>query len=429
MSDIPGPRSRELSAQLAELECPAFAHRRKARAGADQSNPPIVLARGQGSLVVDVDDNRYVDLAAGFGAVLLGHDHPAISHSISQQSQRLVQGLGDVYASDAKVKLLGALAALHPAREAQTLLGQSGGDAVTAALKTATLATGKRAFIAFDGAYHGLGYGPLPACGYRGSFREPFAAQLSDHVHFAPYPGVRHASVDASLSFVRDLLSSYDVAAVLIEPILGRGGCVVPPPGFLSELTALSHEHDALVIADEIWTGLGRAGALVRSRADGADADILCFGKGLGGGLPISACVGSAAAMDGWRRGGEVVHTSTHAGAPLACAAALATLGALHSERLVDRAVAVGNRVRAQLAERIGSVHRAARVRGAGLMIGIELANATEAQRVIAGALQRGYLVISGGVHGDTLTLTPPLTIDEQLLLGFGDAVCEILQE
>jgi 4-aminobutyrate aminotransferase/(S)-3-amino-2-methylpropionate transaminase len=385
---------------------------------------PIVLARGEGSHVWDVDDNRYVDLAAGFGAALLGHGHTAIKRALAAQSERLIQGLGDVYASDVKVQLLGALAALHHG-DGQTLLGQSGGDAVTAALKTATLTTGKSAFIAFDGAYHGLGYGPLPACGYRASFREPFKTQLNANVRFAPYPGVRSASADASLSFVRALLREGGVAAILVEPIIGRGGCVVPPSGFIAQLGELAHAHDALLIADEIWTGLGRAGSLVRSREDGASADIVCFGKGLGGGLPISACVGTRAAMDGWRRGGEVVHTSTHAGAPLGCATALATLATLHSERLVERSAELGARALIELGRRLA--HVAKDVRGAGLMIGIELEDAATAQRVQREALARGYLVIGGGIDGATLTLTPALTIAEDELFAFGDVVAEIL--
>lgn len=415
----------ELARRLLELECPAFGSRR-ARQGGDPL-APVVLSRGQGSSVYDADGKRYVDLVAGFGAVLLGHGHAAIIDAVAAQSARLVQGLGDVYASDVKVQLLGAVAALHHASDAQVLLGQSGGDAVTAAMKTATLATGKHAFIAFDGAYHGLGYAPLAACGYRASFRSPFAAQLNPSLRFAPYPGVRGASLDASLTFTRDLLRAGDVAAVLVEPLLGRGGCVVPPDAFVVELTRLAHAHDALVIADEIWTGLGRAGSLVRSRAVGATADILCFGKGLGGGLPVSACVASREVMDAWRSEGEVVHTSTHAGAPLGCAAALATLAALDREQLVARSAEIGDRARDALASSLSDVPAVRQVRGAGLMIGIELDSATTVSRVIREALARGYLVIGGGVDGATLTLTPALNIEASLLIDFGEALREML--
>ncbi len=425
MSDDGHTRQAALAQRLLELECPAFGSRRARQAGDPLA--PVVLSHGEGSFVYDVAGRRYVDLAAGFGAALLGHGHPAILEAIAAQSTRLVQGLGDVFASDVKVQLLGALSALHPSAGAQVLLGQSGGDAVTAAMKTATLATGKHGFIAFDGAYHGLGYAPLAACGYRASFRAPFAAQLNASLRFAPYPGVRGASLDAALSFTRDLLRAGDIAAVLVEPLLGRGGCVVPPDAFLVELAALAHAHGALIIADEIWTGLGRAGSLVRSRAAGAAADILCFGKGLGGGLPVSACVASREVMAAWRSEGDVVHTSTHAGAPLGCAAALATLGALDRQRLVARAAEVGARAREALATCLSDLPAVREVRGAGWMIGIELDSAATAARVIRAALDRGYLVIGGGIGGATLTLTPALNIDPSLVVDFGQHLREML--
>ncbi|HZO15787.1 MAG TPA: aminotransferase class III-fold pyridoxal phosphate-dependent enzyme, partial [Polyangiaceae bacterium] len=260
------------AARLARVECPAFPARQSAR----RAPTPIVLARGDGDEIWDVDGRRYVDLTAGFGSLLLGHGHPGWSAALAAQSARLVQGLGDVYASDVKVMLLEELAALHPSPGARVLLTQSGSDAVTAAIKTAMLATGKNGIIAFDGAYHGLGYAPLPACGFSPSFAAPFEAQLNPHVRFAPYPGLRGATLDASLSFVGEILRGGDVGLVLVEPVLGRGGIVVPPLGFLESLRELAHEHGALVAADEIWTGLGRAGAW----RSGDDVDILCFGKG-----------------------------------------------------------------------------------------------------------------------------------------------------
>ncbi len=408
--------------RLAAVECPAFGHRRRTREGGSQGPTPIVLARGAGSHVWDVDGKRYLDLVAGFGAVLLGHGHPAIQRALHEQSERLVQGLGDVFSSDTKVALLEALAALHPAPDAQVLLGQAGGDAITAAMKTASLATGRSHFLAFDGAYHGLGYAPLAACGFSQSFRAPFAEQLSQNVRFAPFPGVRGATAKASLELVRELLDA-QIAAVLVEPVLGRGGCVVPPSGFLAEVAALARAQGALVIADEIWTGLGRTGALLCTRAEGVLPDILCLGKGLGGGLSISACIAPAEVMAGWTRA-ATIHTSTHAGAPLACATALATLAALEREGLIGRARALGDAARAELAERVGD---RAVVRGAGLMIGVQLADAASAQHAMAALLERGFLTITGGVAGDVLTLTPPLTIERDDLSAFGVALAEVL--
>jgi 4-aminobutyrate aminotransferase/(S)-3-amino-2-methylpropionate transaminase len=306
-------------------------------------------------------------------------------------------------------------------------LCQAGGDAVTAALKTATLATGRNKIIAFDGAYHGLGYAPLAACGFQAAFREPFEAQLSRQVAFAPYPGVRNATAASALDFVTQLSQAGDVAAILVEPILGRGGCIVPPDGFLKRLAAIAHQHGSLLIVDEILTGLGRAGSMVRSAADGANADIVCFGKGLGGGLSISACLAPRAIMAAWSQGGQVVHTSTHAGLPLACATALATLDTLDREALVERASAIGARFREALRASLDGCEEVSEVRGEGLLVGVELTSPERAQRLVGALRKDGFLVITGGVAGDTLTLTPALTIDEEKLQGFVQSLTTIL--
>ncbi|MGH7436167.1 MAG: aminotransferase class III-fold pyridoxal phosphate-dependent enzyme, partial [Polyangiaceae bacterium] len=335
----PGPRSRELAARLAAVESPSVEARRRQRAEVSGADPtPIVYARGEGANVHDVDGNRYVDFAAGFGALLLGHGSPAVAAAVAAQNERLALALGDVFPSDAKVALCERLAALLPGQGARVMLGSSGADAVTAALKTAMLATGKAGVVAFDGAYHGLSHGPLAACGLRPAFREPFAGQLGDHVRFAPFPGDA-SSLAASLAAVERYLAGGGVGAVLVEPILGRGGCVVPPAGFLGGLRAACDRAEALLVCDEIWTGLGRSGAWLASLAGGVTPDIVCLGKGLGGGLPVSACVGAARVMSAWgAHGGSTIHTGTHFGAPLACAAALATLDVLEERGLPERA-------------------------------------------------------------------------------------------
>lgn len=415
-------------ARLAAVECPAFKSRRQRREGAEHSHPPIVLTRGDGSYVEDVEGRRYLDLAAGFGSVLLGHGHAALTKAVHAQSQRLIQGLGDVYASDTKLLLLERLAALYPDVGAKVLLTQSGADAVTAALKTALLATGRNGVIAFDGAYHGLGYGPLPACGFAASFREPFAAQLNPHVRFAPYPGVRGATVSASLEMVEAWLAEGDVGALLVEPIAGRGGCVVPPVGFLMQLGELARKHGALLIADEIWTGLGRSGAMLQSVAQSARPDVVCLGKGLGGGVPISACIARDEVMEAWAQGGQVVHTSTHAGAPLGCAAALAVLDTVEREQLVVRAQQLGQQWQQHLRTALADCAAMREVRGAGLMVGVELDSAASAQRAVAGLLERGVIAITGGIAGACLTLTPPLTVDEDALMGMAPLLRDALR-
>ena len=416
----PGPRSRELAERLERVDCPAFASRRRTRPGGGDEGP-IVLARGDGANLWDVDDNRYVDLVAGFGAVCRGHG--AVATALARQAARLEQGLGDVYASDVKLALLERLARLHPEGNAQSLLGQSGADAVTAALKTVALATGRPGVVAFDGAYHGLSYAPLAACGFRPSFREPFAAQLSPHMRFAPYPGLRGASTDAALSYVEQELRAGEVGAVLVEPLLGRGGCLVPPPHFVRELCALAHARGALVVADEIWTGMGRSGAVAMSLELEAPVDVLCFGKALGAGMPISACVASEPVMRAWARQGEVVHTSTHAGAPLGCAAALDTLDWLLTPGRIEHIRARGAEARERLRTGLSGAPGLLEVRGAGMMLGVELDGDGAAVRASRALLGRGFVALAGGLRSEVLTLTPPFDVELDLLSAFADAL------
>jgi len=346
---------------------------------------------------------------------------------VARQEEELWLALGDVYPSEPKVRLTLALARLFPEKGARVFLGLSGADAVTAAMKTAVLATGRVGVVAFEGAYHGLSYAPLAACGLSAAFRAPFEAQLAPTVRFAPYPGDAREA-DRALGVVRAALRTGEVGAVLVEPILGRGGCVVPPPGFLGALRQACDDHGALLVADEIWTGLGRSGAWLASVAAGITPDVVCLGKGLGGGLPVSACVGREEVMRAWdARGGGAIHTATHFGAPPACAAALATLAELRRGRLVDRARRVGDRWRARLALAVEG-RGVVGVRGQGLMIGVQVeGGAARALAVTRALLAEGYIVLTGGAAGDVLTLTPPLTIDEPLLAPFDEALARAL--
>ncbi len=402
----PGPRSRELGLRLAALESPAVDARRVSReheSGDDLA--PIVYASAEGANVVDVDGNRYVDLAAGFGALLLGHGSAAASRALEAQGAKLWLALGDVFGSDAKLALCERLVKLYPEPGARVMLGASGADAVTAALKTATLATGRPGVVAFDGGYHGLSHGPLAACGLRPAFREPFAVQLNAHVTFAPYPA-EEGALEASLAAVKHALARGDTGCVLVEPVLGRGGCVVPPPSFLSSLRRLCDEHGALLVADEIWTGLGRSGAWLASVDGGVLPDVVCLGKGLGGGMPVSACLGSARAMGSWgAHGGSTIHTATHFGAPLGCAVALATLEAIDQGHLCERARTAGARWMTRLREatRAGNVRE---IRGRGLMVGVRVGGgAGRALALTRRLLERGYIVLTGGIQGTTCLL------------------------
>jgi 4-aminobutyrate aminotransferase/(S)-3-amino-2-methylpropionate transaminase len=405
---------------MAAVESPAFETRRQARASSSgEEQRPIVYARGSGANVFDVDDNRYVDLTAGFGALLLGHAPNPASEAARHASDELVLALGDVYASELKVRACEALTALFPEPGARVMLGLSGADAVTCALKTALLATGKPRVVAFEGSYHGLSYGPLAALGFAPPFRAPFAPHLGVPVTFVPYPSSA-ADLDASLAAVR---AAGDIGAILVEPMLGRGGCVVPPASFLPALRTVADEKGALLVIDEIWTGMGRTGSMLASTP--VVPDVLCLGKGLGGGVPISACIGRSAVMDAWGgHGGTRIHTGTHFGSPPACAAALATLETLHANDLPSRARAIGDAWRTELRATCGE---RARVHGAGLMVGITLADAGKALAATRALLARGWIVLTGGTGGNVLTLSPPLTIEPSLLSAFAVALGETL--
>lgn len=420
VTEPPGPNSRQYL-ERARLTSAPMGPPRTSDAG-------IVYDCASGVNVVDVDGNRYVDLAAGFGAMLLGHGNPRIREALVDQAGCLMQALGDVYPSATRLELEQRLLQCCGIEEGKVLWGLSGSDAITAGLKTALLATGKPAVIAFTGAYHGLGNAPLALCGLRESYRVPFAEQLNAHVTFVPYPTDAEASARC-LDLVRIRLERGDVGAVVIEPILGRGGCCVPPNGVLQELSDLTHAANALILADEIWTGLGRAGSWLVSSELGLVSDIYCLGKGLGGGLPVSACVAPAHVMQAWCRQPEVVHTATFAGAALGARTALATLDLLAEDGFLRSCRLAGERWQKEIARQCSTLRAVSEVRGRGFMIGIDLGSRPGlAVTVMRRMLKRGYIVSTGGGARDVVILTPPITIQDIHLGPFLQVFTEVLK-
>ena len=314
--------------------------------------------------------------------------------------------MGDVHPSEVKVRLCERIAGLVPLPQAQTILGQNGGDAVEAALKTAMLATGRPGVLAFENGYHGLTYGALDVTA-RADFRGPFQAQLGGFTQHLPF--------GCSLAVIKEHLQVHRPGAVLAEPIQGRGGIVVPPPGWLRELRELCTETRTLLILDEIFTGWGRTGSWFACQHEDVLPDILCIGKAMGGGLPISACVASAELMSVWGVStGEALHTSTFLGNPLACAAALAALDILEEENLPDRAVVQGKifaeglrRLQAEFPDLITEV------RGRGLMLGLEMVSPAVALPLVPAALRAGLIVLPAG-DGRVLEFVPPLVITNE---------------
>lgn len=412
VTEVPGPRSVAYVDVLARHESPGITARR-ARAGEGRGlgADPIVWQRARGANVWDEDGNRYVDLTGAFGVALIGHSHPDVVDGIQDQSSRLLHAMGDVYPNGPRIVLMERLAALAPPGLDQSILGTSGSEAVEAAMKTAVLRSGRPGVLAFSGSYHGLSYGALAATAYKSDFRDPFVAQLGDHVVHAPY--------GEELGALERLVTEANPGAVLVEPILGRGGVVVPPEGWLGGLRDLCDRHQMTLIFDEVYTGLGRTGRWWAGDHEGVIPDVLCVGKALGGGMPISAAIATTETMAAWRRSeGEAIHTSTFLGHPVAAAAALATLDVLEA---MD-APAVARRLEARIRERFPGD-----VMGRGAMVGIRTEGSDHAASATGTLLRQGFLVLPAGVHGNVIALTPPLCITSEQLGAALDALAAAL--
>ena len=398
VTPVPGPRSRELARRLRRVESPNVTYL--------APDFPVFWEEAKGCLVTDVDGNRFLDVTAAFGVASVGHSHPRVVAAVRAQAEKLLHSMGDVHPSEVKVRLCERVAELVPLPHPQVILGQNGGDAVEAALKTAMLATGRPGVLAFEGGYHGLTYGALDVTA-RADFRTPFQPQLGGFTRHLPY--------GCPLEHVRAHLTDHTPGAVLAEPIQGRGGIVVPPLGWLRGLREVCSETNTLLILDEIFTGWGRTGDWFACDHEGVIPDILCVGKAMGGGLPISACVASTDLMASWGEStGEALHTSTFLGNPVACAAALAALDVLEEEDLPGRALQRGavfagglHALQSEFPEQIAGV------RGRGLMLGLEFVSPSLALPLVPVALRAGLILLPAG-DGRVLEFVPPLVIEEE---------------
>ncbi|MGH7994601.1 MAG: aspartate aminotransferase family protein, partial [Limisphaerales bacterium] len=316
----------------------------------------------------------------------------------------------------------------------KVIFSNSGFEAVESALKTAMLATGKQGVIAFSGAYHGLGYGALNVT-HRDFFRGPFHYQLREFGHFVPFPATI-SEISAVEWAIRRLFRRERIGAILAEPVQARGGINVPPPEFLPMLRKLCDEHGALLILDEIYTGFGRTGKWFACEHSGVVPDLICLGKALTGGFPLSACVGRADLMDAaWPKShGEAIHTSTFLGNPVGCAMALAQIEEIRRLNLCQRSAELGEFLLDAL-DSLRTPHSALRisVRGLGLMAGAELRlpdgkPATDAVfQIIKKMLHRGFILLPEGEHANVISFTPPLTITRGQLTRTVSALAEVL--
>jgi 4-aminobutyrate aminotransferase-like enzyme len=413
ITTIPGPRSLALAEQLRRYES-----RNVTFLAADW---PIFWQRAEGVNVWDADGNRFLDLTSAFGVCGLGHTNAAICEALVEQSQELLHAMGDVHPTAVKAQLCARLSELTFERwgrgEGKVILGNSGFEAIEAALKTSLLRTGQSGVIAFTGGYHGLGFGALTATGIP-FFREPFRAQLREFTTFLPYPRGADTPLDELRRQIEQTSDGGGIGAILVEPVQGRGGCVVPPRGFLPMLREICDARGLLLIADEIYTGFNRTGELFACDHVGVVPDLLCVGKALTGGFPLSACIGRAEVMDAWPlSAGEALHTSTFLGNPLGCAMALASL-----EQHADVAVAQSVRERsAQFRSALESLHspHIGEVRGVGLMLGVELvtdaAPATGlAHSIVQRALRAGLILLADSPTSNVLSFAPPFAISDE---------------
>ena len=410
---------------------------------------PIVWERAKGVHVWDAEGKKYLDLTAAFGVAAVGHANPNAVKAGQKQMAKLLHAMGDVHPHARKAELARELSRITFERwtnppelktknskfkTGKTIFSNSGFEAVESALKTAMLATKKTGVIAFEGAYHGLGYGALNVT-QRNFFRSPFQSQLREFGHFAPFPK-KSADLAAVEFQVRHFFRRERIGAILVEPVQARGGCNVPPKEFLPLLRKLCVEHGALLILDEIYTGFGRTGKWFACEHSDVVPDLICLGKALTGGFPLSACVGRADLMDAaWPAStGEAIHTSTFLGHPVGCAMALAQIAEIKRLKLCERSAEVGKFLLGELASIQNPKFKIKKsVRGLGLMVGVELnlpdgKPATEsALTAIKTLLHRGYIFLSEGEHGNVISFTPPLTITKAQLAKAVAALKEVL--
>lgn len=369
--------------------------------------PPVALASGDGAVVTDVDGNSYLDLLGGIAVNILGHRHPAVIEAVTKQMSTLGH-TSNLYAAEPAIALAEALVSLLGAdAQARVFFCNSGTEANEVAFKLSRL-TGRTKLVAAQEAFHGRTMGSLALTG-----------QPSKQAPFAPLPGdvthVPYGDIDALAAAVSD-----DTAAVFLEPIMGESGVVVPPDGYLVAAREITSKHGALLVLDEVQTGMGRTGAFFAHQHDGITPDVVTLAKGLGGGLPIGACLAVGPAADLLTPG---LHGSTFGGNPICAAAALAVLRVLAADDLVRRAEVLGKVLRHGI-EGLGHP-LVDHVRGRGLLCGVAL-SAAKAKDIEAAARAAGFLV--NAAAPDVLRLAPPLIITEHQIDTFVTALPGILE-
>jgi 4-aminobutyrate aminotransferase len=414
LTALPGPRATELIHRDAQVVSPSYTR-----------CYPLVAARGEGAMVEDVDGNRFLDFNAGIAVASTGHCHPKVVEAIEKQSNRLIHMSGTDFYYENMVQLAEKLAAIAPGGGAHRVyFGNSGAEANEAAMKLARYHTGRDKFIAFTGSFHGRTMGALSLTGSKVVQRKGFGPLIPGvyHAHFPdPYRRPEGVSADehgvSCVRFIEDelfrtILPAEEVAAIVVEPIQGEGGYLIPPKAFLQELRSMADRHGILLIFDEVQCGMGRTGKMWAAQHFDVAPDIFTSAKGIASGLPLSAMVSRAGIMN-W---GPGAHASTFGGNPVAVAASLATIELLESE-LIENAAHIGSHLLERMRHWPKHFLHVGDVRGLGLMIGFEMVRDQHTKdrapelrdRIQEMAFERGLLVLGAGRNA--IRLCPPLII------------------
>ena len=411
-TELPGPKARALLARDSAVVSPSYPR-----------DYPFVMSHGRGTEVWDVDGNRFLDFVAGIAVCSTGHAHPQVVAAITDAASRFLHISSD-YWHENQVRLGERMNELAPMGEpVLSFFAQSGTESVEGALKLARYVTGRPRFIGFLGGFHGRTMGSLSFTSSKYTQQKGFFPTMPGVTH-VPYPNNYRPLLagadqgEAVLNYIENVLFTSnvppsEVAAILVEPIQGEGGYLVPPDGFLAGLRALCDRHGILLIFDEVQSGIGRTGKMFASQHWGVAPDIMTLAKGLGSGLPIGMVVAKKTIMSKWARG---AHGNTYGGNPLCCAAALATLE-LVSGGFMDNAAKMGEHFQAALRDLASRHEVVGQVRGKGLMIGMELVTDRASRRparelcdkLVTRAYHNGLMLLSCGQS--TLRFMPPLVV------------------
>lgn len=403
---------------------------------------PVVVDRAEGLYVWDIHGERWADFTSGIAVVNTGHCHPKVVAAIREQAGKIIHAQANILAHEPMMRLAQAITATLPPKLNQVFFSNSGAEAVEGAVKLAKIATGRPAIIAFRGAFHGRTHLAMALTSSRVKVRGHYEP-LVPSIYYAPYPypfrnpyGVPPDEVDlVCLAELERLFETMvmpdDVAAIIVEPMLGEGGYILPPKRFLQNLRRLCDQYGILLIVDEIQTGVGRTGRMWAFEHFEIVPDIVTMAKGIASGLPLSAVVASRELMDKWTPG---AHGGTYGGNAVACAAGVATFEVMREERLPENAERIGNFLMAQLRELQDEFPVIGEVRGLGLMIGVELVkpdrspNPDAVKRVIQRAQELRTLLITAGEQDQVIRVIPPLIINQRQAEEFLDVFAEAVK-